>query len=76
LLGSVIVITVIGGVALALSSTIRSRARRGARTADLALLRGGRTVNALLWKHMMMNPIYGVFAPVSDFSSGCNPWIG
>jgi sorbitol/mannitol transport system permease protein len=23
------------------------------------------TVNALLWKHMMMNPIYGIFAQVS-----------
>jgi polyol transport system permease protein len=25
------------------------------------------TVNALLWKHMMMNPIYGVFAQVWHF---------
>jgi len=25
------------------------------------------TVNALLWKHMMMNPIYGVLAQVSIF---------
>ena len=25
------------------------------------------TVNALLWKHMMMNPIYGVFAQVWQF---------
>jgi sorbitol/mannitol transport system permease protein len=25
------------------------------------------TVNALMWKHMMMNPIYGVFAQIAQF---------
>jgi len=48
LLGSVIAITVGGGIGLSPFFVMP-------------------TANALLWKHMMMNPIYGVFAQVWGF---------
>ena len=67
LLGSVIVITVIGGVALALLIDDPFPGRGLVRVLLISPFFVMPTVNALLWKHMMMNPIYGVFAQVSIF---------
>ena len=67
LLGSVIVITVIGGVALALLIDDPFPGRGIVRVLLISPFFVMPTVNALLWKHMMMNPIYGVFAQVAIF---------
>jgi len=67
LLGSVIVITVVGGVALALLIDEPFPGRALVRVLLISPFFVIPTVNALLWKHMMMNPIYGVFAQVSIF---------
>jgi polyol transport system permease protein len=67
LLGSVIAITVVGGVALALLIDDPFPGRGVVRVLLISPFFVMPTVNALLWKHMMMNPIYGVFAQVSIF---------
>lgn len=64
LLGSVIVITVLGGIALALLIDEPFPGRGLVRLLLIAPFFVMPTVNALLWKHMMMNPIYGVLAQV------------
>src|SRR4029077_13173027 len=65
LLGSVIVITVVGGVAMGLLIDEPLPGRGVVRVLLISPFFVIPTVNALLWKHMMMNPIYGVFAQVS-----------
>ncbi len=65
LIGSVIVITVVLGVALALLVNAPFPGRGLARVLLISPFFVMPTVNALLWKHMMMNPIYGVLAQVS-----------
>ncbi|MDB5872303.1 MAG: binding-protein-dependent transport system inner rane component [Ramlibacter sp.] len=67
LLGSVIAITVIGGVALALLIDAPFPGRAAIRLLLISPFFVMPTVNALLWKHMMMNPIYGVLAQVWIF---------
>ena len=67
LLGSVIAITVIGGIALALLIDEPFPGRGIVRLLLIAPFFVMPTVNALLWKHMMMNPIYGVLAQVWQF---------
>jgi sorbitol/mannitol transport system permease protein len=67
LLGSVIVITVIGGVALALLIDEPFPGRGIVRVLLISPFFVMPTVNALMWKHMMMNPIYGVLAQVWQF---------
>ena len=67
LLGSVIAITVIGGVSLALLIDEPFPGRAVVRVLLISQFFVMPTVNALLWKHMMMNPIYGVFAQVWIF---------
>ncbi|PXW99214.1 sorbitol ABC transporter membrane protein /mannitol ABC transporter membrane protein [Sphaerotilus hippei] len=67
LLGSVILITVIGGVALALLIDDPFPGRALVRVLLISPFFVMPTVNALLWKHMMMNPIYGVLAQVWIF---------
>lgn len=67
LLCSVILITVVGGVALALLVDAPFPGRGMVRLLLLAPFFVMPTVNALLWKHMMMNPIYGVLAQVWIF---------
>jgi sorbitol/mannitol transport system permease protein len=64
LLGSVILITVIGGIALALLIDDPFPGRGLVRILLISPFFVMPTVNALLWKHMMMNPIYGVLAQV------------
>jgi sorbitol/mannitol transport system permease protein len=62
LLGSVIVVTVIGGVMLALLIDSPFPGRAVVRVLLISPFFVMPTANALLWKHMIMNPIYGVLA--------------
>ena len=64
LLGSVIVITVVLGVLIALLVNEPFPGRGIVRVLLISPFFVMPTVNALLWKHMMMNPIYGVLAQV------------
>ncbi|MEX8517547.1 MAG: carbohydrate ABC transporter permease [Leptothrix sp. (in: b-proteobacteria)] len=67
LLGSVIVITVLLGVGIALLIDAPFPGRSLVRILLISPFFVMPTVNALLWKHMMMNPIYGVLAQVWIF---------
>ncbi len=67
LLGSVIVITVLLGIGLALLIDEPFPGRGLVRVLLISPFFVMPTVNALLWKHMMMNPIYGVLAQVWAF---------
>jgi sorbitol/mannitol transport system permease protein len=67
LLGSVILITVVMGVGLALLVNDPFPGRGIVRVLLISPFFVMPTVNALLWKHMMMNPIYGVLAQVWQF---------
>jgi sorbitol/mannitol transport system permease protein len=65
LLGSVIAITVFMGVGLALLVNDPFPGRGLVRVLLISPFFVMPTVNALMWKHMMMNPIYGVLAQVT-----------
>ncbi len=65
MLGSVIVITVVFGLALALLVNDWFPGQPIVRILLISPFFVMPTVNALMWKHMMMNPIYGVLAQVS-----------
>jgi sorbitol/mannitol transport system permease protein len=67
LLGSVILITVVFGLAVALLVDAPFPGRGIVRVLLISPFFVMPTVNALLWKHMMMNPIYGVLAQVWAF---------
>jgi len=67
LLGSVILITVLMGVGIALLIDEPFPGRGLVRILLISPFFVMPTVNALLWKHMMMNPIYGVLAQVWMF---------
>jgi sorbitol/mannitol transport system permease protein len=67
LLGNVILITVLLGVAIALLINEPFAGRGLVRLLLISPFFVMPTVNALLWKHMMMNPIYGVLAQVWQF---------
>ena len=67
LLGAVIAITVVLGVALALLVNEAFPGRGIVRVLLISPFFVMPTANALLWKHMMMNPVYGVLAQVSAF---------
>ena len=67
LLGSVIAITVVLGVALALLVNEDFPGRGIVRVLLISPFFVMPTANALLWKHMMMNPVYGVLAQVAIF---------
>jgi sorbitol/mannitol transport system permease protein len=67
LLGSVILITTVGGIGLALLIDEPFPGRGLVRILLISPFFVMPTVNALLWKHMMMNPIYGVLAQVWQF---------
>lgn len=67
LLGSVILITVVTGIAIALLIDEPFPGRNIVRILLISPFFVMPTVNALLWKHMMMNPIYGVLAQVWIF---------
>jgi sorbitol/mannitol transport system permease protein len=67
LLGTVILLTVVFGIALALLVDVPFPGRNIVRILLISPFFVMPTVNALLWKHMMMNPIYGVLAQVWIF---------
>lgn len=67
LLGSVVIITVMFGLALALLINDPFPGQGLVRVLIISPFFIMPTVNALLWKHMMMNPIYGVLAQISVF---------
>ncbi len=67
LLGSVIVITVVFGVLLALLVNQSFPGRGIVRVLLISPFFVMPTANALLWKHMMMNPVYGVLSQVWQF---------
>ena len=67
LLGSVILITVSLGVAIALLINEPFAGRGLVRVLLISPFFVMPTVNALMWKNMMMNPIYGVLAQVWTF---------
>ena len=67
LLGSVILISVVGGVGLALMVNDAFPGRGIVRVLLISPFFVMPTANALLWKHMMMNPVYGVLAQVWVF---------
>ena len=76
LLGSVIAITVVLGVALALLVNEPFPGRGIVRVLLISPFFVMPTANALLWKHMMMNPIYGVLAQVwIFFGAGPVDWL-
>jgi len=60
LLGSVILVTVVFGVGLALLVNEPFPGQGIVRVLLISPFFVMPTVNALLWKHMMMNPVYGV----------------
>jgi sorbitol/mannitol transport system permease protein len=67
LLGSVIAITVIAGTLIALLINEPFAGRGLVRVLLISPFFVMPTVNALMWKNMMMNPIYGVLAQVWTF---------
>jgi sorbitol/mannitol transport system permease protein len=67
LLGSVILITVVLGVALGLLINEPLAGRGVVRVLLISPFFVMPTVNSLLWKNMMMNPIYGVLAQLWTF---------
>ncbi len=64
LIGWVIIITTIGGIGLALLIDEPFPGRGIVRVLLISPFFVMPTVNALMWKHMMMNPIYGALAQV------------
>ncbi len=67
LIGWVIAITVVLGIALALLVNQSFPGRGIVRVLLISPFFVMPTANALLWKHMMMNPVYGVLAQVWHF---------
>jgi sorbitol/mannitol transport system permease protein len=76
LLGSVIVITTFFGIAIALLIDDPFPGRAVVRLLLVSPFFVMPTVNALMWKHMMMNPIYGVLSQIWTFF-GADPidWL-
>ena len=66
LVGSVLAVTVVLGLALAVLVDRPFRGRGIVRVLLISPFFIMPTVNALVWKNMMMNPIYGVFAWVAQ----------
>lgn len=67
LLGSVVIITVVFGLAIALLINDPFPGQGFVRILLISPFFVMPTVNALLWKHMMMNPVYGVLAQIWTF---------
>jgi len=67
LVGSILVVTVIAGLAIAVLIDRPFRGRGIVRVMLISPFFIMPTVNALLWKNMMMDPIYGLFAVISNF---------
>ncbi|MHA1158446.1 MAG: carbohydrate ABC transporter permease [Alphaproteobacteria bacterium] len=67
LVGSILAITIVLGLAIAILVDRPFRGRGIARVMLISPFFIMPTVNALLWKNMMMNPIYGLFAVIAQF---------
>ena len=67
LVGSVLVISVVLGLAIAILIDRPFRGRGIVRVLLISPFFIMPTVNALIWKNMMMNPIYGLFAVVAGW---------
>ena len=67
LVGSVLLITVVLGLALAILIDRQFPGRGVVRLMLISPFFIMPTVNALLWKNMMLNPIYGLFAAAANF---------
>ena len=67
LVGSVIFVTVVLGLALAILVDRPFKGRGFVRVLLISPFFIMPTVNALIWKNMMMNPIYGIFAVIWQF---------
>ena len=67
LVGSVLLISVVLGLAIAILIDRKFKGRGIVRVLLISPFFIMPTVNALLWKNMMMNPIYGVFAVVAGW---------
>lgn len=67
LLGMTVAITVVFGLALALLINEPFPGQSIVRILLISPFFVMPTVNALLWKHMMMNPVYGVLAQIWEF---------
>ena len=76
LVGSVLAISVVVGLAVAVLIDRPFRGRGIVRVMLISLFFIMPTVNALLWKNMMLNPIYGLFA-VAAQAVGAEPvdWL-
>jgi sorbitol/mannitol transport system permease protein len=76
LVGSVLIVTVVLGVAIAVLIDRPFAGRGIVRVMLISPFFIMPTVNALLWKNMMMNPIYGLFAVISQ-TLGAEPidWL-
>ena len=76
LLFSVMCITVVVGIALALLINEPFPGRALVRVLLISPFFVMPAVNALMWKNMMMNPIYGLFAQISHFFGfGAIDWL-
>ncbi|MCY4183987.1 MAG: sugar ABC transporter permease [Rhodobacteraceae bacterium] len=64
---SILVITVVVGLALAVLVNFQFHGRGIVRVLLISPFFIMPTVNALLWKNMFMNPVYGLFSVVSTF---------
>lgn len=73
LVGSVLAITVVLGLAVAVLVDRPFAGRGFARVLLISPFFIMPTVNALLWKNMMMNPVYGLFA-VAVTAAGLEPY--
>lgn len=67
LISTVVIVTVVGGILLALLVNEPFPGRGIVRVLLISPFFVMPTVNALLWKHLMMNPIYGVLAAAWRF---------
>jgi sorbitol/mannitol transport system permease protein len=76
LVGSVLVISVVLGLAISILIDRPFRGRGLVRVMLISPFFIMPTVNALIWKNMMMNPIYGLFAVVAN-AMGVEPidWL-
>ncbi|MEC5216701.1 sorbitol/mannitol transport system permease protein [Actimicrobium sp. GrIS 1.19] len=70
LLGTVMALTIVLGIALALLINEPFVGRSAVRVLLISPFFVMPAVNALMWKHMMMNPIYGLVAQVTLFFGG------
>lgn len=64
LVGGVLLITVVGGILLALLMDQQFYGQSIVRLLVIAPFFVMPTVSALVWKNMMMNPVYGIFAQI------------